>query len=359
MNNFNIHPDFKLNGISYSKEELKELAYSLVKEGAKFEMNLGDFLMDWLLPSQEIIVKTSGSTGIPKKIPLLKEHMVNSALATGAYFNLRPRDTVLHCLPMAYIAGKMLLVRALVLGLHIDIIAPTSAPITHGTKKYDFSAMVPLQLRNTLGFIDCIDTLIVGGAPFSQDLKKLVQDKSCQIYETYGMTETITHIAARKINHNTVEDLSASSPPFKALPEVNLSTDKRNCLVIDAPRIAEQKIVTNDVVGLISASEFLWLGRFDNIINSGGVKLIPEQIESLLSTLIQERFFVTGLSDEKLGQKLVLIIEGKEVAADVLEKIEQSGLLERFQVPKEVISLPSFKESVNGKLLRAETIRLI
>jgi O-succinylbenzoic acid--CoA ligase len=259
---------------------------------------------------------------------------------------------------MTYIAGKMLMVRALVLGLHIDVIEPKSSPLTSDKKKYSFSAMVPLQLRNSINFIDSIEKLIVGGAPFSQDLKNLVQDKRCQIYETYGMTETITHIA-RKVNGAVQGESRSSALPFKVLPKVKILTDQRNCLVIDAPNISEETVYTNDIVELISTSEFLWLGRHDNVINSGGIKLIPEQIESALSAFIDNRFFVAGKPDKKLGEKLVLIVEGKLNREEVLMKIGRSGILGNYQIPKEVIMVPKFKETENGKIMRKETVKLL
>ncbi|AZQ58436.1 O-succinylbenzoic acid--CoA ligase [Maribacter sp. MJ134] len=359
MNSVNVHPNFALNGLSCTEADLTELSYSYVKEGSEFEKKLGDFLLDWLQPSHEISVQTSGSTGTPKRISILKEHMINSAVATGDFFVLKPKDTVLHCLPMTYIAGKMLMVRALVLGLHIDVIEPKSSPLTSDGKKYSFSAMVPLQLQNSVNFIDSIEKLIVGGAPFSQDLKNLVQDKRCQIYETYGMTETITHIAARKVNGAVQGDSRSSALPFKVLPKVKISTDQRNCLVIDAPHISEETVYTNDIVELTSTSEFLWLGRHDNVINSGGIKLFPEQIESALSAFINNRFFVAGKPDRILGEKLVLIVEGKLNREEVLMKIRRSGILGNYQIPKEVIMVPKFKETENGKIMRKETVKLL
>jgi len=155
----------------------------------------------------------------------------------------------------------MLVVRALVLGLHINVVAPTATPITAATKHYDFSAFVPMQLQNSIPFIDVIGKLIVGGAALTKDLKHAVQNTTCHIYETYGMTETITHIAARKVNHIKTENTKHSVRPFQVLQNVAITTDNRNCLVIDAPQVSKGKIVTNDIVTLVSESEFLWLGN--------------------------------------------------------------------------------------------------
>ena len=328
-----IHPQFRLNGIAFSFDDLKEVGYCLIKEGLPFEIAIGNFLIDWVNDDAFVYVKTSGSTGSPKQIKLEKQHMVNSAMATGSFFNLKSGDSALLCLPTEFIAGKMMLVRAMVLGLKLDYVAPNSKPLENNSKVYDFSAMIPLQLENSITHIKSIKKLIVGGAKISSHLIGKVQDKSTAVFVTYGMTETITHIAVKEI-HNAQQ---IASETFKALPDVTFKTDQRNCLVIHAPSIATEKVVTNDLVNLISATEFEWLGRFDSIINSGGIKLIPEKIEAKLAAIIKERFFVAGIPDEKLGEKLVLVIEGKP------RKIDFSSLeLTAYEIPKEVFYATKF-----------------
>lgn len=351
-----IHKDFRLNGIHYSFEELKEVAYSLVKEGETFEKSIGDFLLDWLSDKLTVRVQTSGSTGKPKKIELQKRHMMSSAQATGAFFGLVPDSSALLCLPTDFIAGKMMLVRAMVLGLKLDYVAPSSNPLEQNTGQYDFCAMVPLQVENSLNELHRIKILIVGGASISHVVQVQVQKKAqnTQVFETYGMTETITHIAVKKIHPAESEKQN-----FNMLPEVKISADDRNCLVIDAPKISMGSITTNDVVNLISDTEFEWLGRYDNVINSGGVKLFPEQIEKKLASLIKSRFIVAGLPDEKLGQKLVLILEGDIDSSQLQLQIKTLKLLSKFEIPKEIRTILRFQETYNGKIHRAETIRLI
>ena len=359
-----VHPKFKLNGIPFSKEDLKEVGYSLIKEGEPFERSIGDFLLHWLNDSLQISVRTSGSTGTPKHMAIEKRFMVNSALATGKFFGLEAGHTALLCLPADYIAGKMMLVRAIVLGLELDYVAPTSNPLEGIRKTYSFSAMVPLQLESSLDKIEQIKTLIVGGAPISSLLQKQVQNKSTAIFETYGMTETVTHIAARKINdlQSALATERSNVPeqyPFKTLPNILVSKDSRGCLVIDCPKVSQQPVVTNDLVDMVSDTEFLWLGRYDNVINSGGVKLIPEQIEAKLDGIIEDRFFVTGLPDKKLGQKLGLIVEGNVNTEGLFKKFKSLKNLDKFEVPKEIFVLPKFEETDNGKIKRTATIRLI
>lgn len=358
-----IHSQFKLNGFSFDKEELKEVGYSLVKEGNYYEQTIGDFLIDWCNDYSSVLVRTSGSTGSSKLISLKKQQMVNSALATAAFFELEAGNTVLHCLPTEFIAGKMMLVRAMVLGLELDFVEPTSSPLDLVSKTYDFCAMVPLQVINSLRKLDKIKTLIVGGAPVATELKEQVQDKRTQVYETYGMTETITHVAVKSIN-NGGSDPTASpkigqvETSFKTLPRVKVSTDERDCLIIDAPHLLDAPIVTNDVVKLISENEFEWLGRFDNIINSGGIKLIPEQIEAKLAAAIENRFFATGIPDAKLGQKLILVVEGNIDVQVLLKKMKSIAELEKYEIPKAIFNAASFVEAANGKVLREASFKM-
>jgi O-succinylbenzoic acid--CoA ligase len=349
----NSHPQFKLNGVPYDLEDLKEIGYSMVKEGDPFEVSIGDFILDWTSYSPTLEVFTSGSTGKPKKIVLQKEHMVNSALATGEYFNLKPANTALLCLPCSGIAGKMMLVRAMVLGLHLDYVAPSSTPLTTNDKPYDFVAMVPLQVQNSLKQLHRIKTLIIGGAPVAIALQNKLKAPSTNSYETYGMTETITHIAVKKIGIGSIDY-------FETLPNISVTQDDRGCLVIDAPKISDTKIVTNDLVELVTENQFKWLGRYDSIINSGGIKLIPEQIEKKLSTIISSRFFVAGLPDDALGQKLVLVIEESKVDSQkVLDKIKTLKGIQKYEVPKEVHVLKPFIETKTGKIQREKIMQQI
>ncbi|NAS13454.1 AMP-binding protein [Poritiphilus flavus] len=349
-----VHPEFRFNGIHFSESELAEVAYSLIKEGEDFEIAIGDFILDWLSDSDEIAVKTSGSTGAPKNIYLKKQHMVNSAMATASFFELKPGHTVLLCLPANYIAGKMMLVRAMILGLDIDCIRPESNPLAHTGKSYEFVAMVPLQLTNSLGQLNRVKKLLVGGAPLGDRIKEALDKEGTLVYESYGMTETITHIALKKVNHNLPGTVAA----FETLPGVKISKDNRGCLVIEAPGISSSRVITNDLVELTTESSFQWLGRFDNVINSGGVKLIPEQIERKLKSILENRFFAYGVPDDKLGTKLVLFVEGETDVKKLMSDIKLLKTLSKYEVPKEILQLSVFEETPAGKLDRAKTAKL-
>jgi len=345
----NIHSRFKLNGTHFGHEELKHVAHSFVKEGADFEKSAGKFLLEWLDDKEVVFVQTSGSTGTPKIIQIRKQAMVNSALATAQYLGLEPGDTALHCLPAQYIAGKMMLVRALVLGLEIDIVAPRSKPIFDYHKPYRFCAMLPMQLESTIEHLEHLDILIVGGSPVSKSLAEATKTLRTKIFATYGMTETVTHIALKPIN-NTLETAF-----FEVLPGVTISQDDRDCLVIEAPKVTSQKIVTNDIVKLHSATHFEWLGRFDNVINSGGLKLFPEQIEAQLKEKISTPFFIASEADETLGERLILVLEAENSYLDV----SVFKGLSKFQIPKNIYAVSKFEMTETGKIQRKKTLEKI
>jgi o-succinylbenzoate---CoA ligase len=334
-----IHPLFKLNGFHFSAKELCLLGYNFIKEGEEFEQSVGDFMLNWFDENSYLDLKTSGTTGAPKTIRIQKQSMVNSAIATGRFFELRSGDSALHCLHTKYIAGKMMLVRAFILGLELDFVPPTSNPIIN-TNQYDFVAMVPLQVQNSLEVLKNVKKLIIGGAKMSKSLEESLSKSPTQVYETYGMTETITHIAVKKLGEKS----------FSILPDIKISQDIRNCLVIDAPKIAEEQIVTNDLVELLNENEFIFLGRIDNVVNSGGVKLIPEKIEEKLAGKINSRFFVTGIPDAVLGEKLVLVVESENQTLD--EAVFDT--LEKYEKPKAVFYIPKFATTENGKIKRKE-----
>ncbi|MBG6129356.1 O-succinylbenzoic acid--CoA ligase [Aquimarina sp. EL_43] len=354
-----IHQSFSINKNCFDKERLKSLAYGFIKEGEVYEQEAGSFLLDWLNEKDHIVVQTSGSTGKPKKIKVYKQHMINSAIATGKFFKSEEGTTALLCLPANYIAGKMMLVRAMVLGWKIDLVPPRTNPLDTVYKQYDFCAMVPLQLDNSLNRLHLIKKLIVGGGPVSENLKELVQGFKTKIFETYGMTETVSHIAARRINPKKKDKKDAHY--FKALPNITLSIDNRNCLIIKAPQLNEETIITNDVVELKTYKKFLWKGRHDNVINSGGVKLYPEEIETKLQLLIGHRFFITSIPDDTLGDKVILLIEreyDKIAYLTLQEAIQNLNTLNKYEIPKEIYFIPQFIGTENGKVQRKQTVEL-
>lgn len=354
-----IHNRFKLNGEHYNQNTLKQVACDYIKEGLPYQKVIGDFLLDWLNDKDVVSVTTSGSTGNPKLLTLKKQSMVHSALATGDFFSLKPGNTALHCLPAKFIAGKMMLVRALILGLELDLVEPNSQPLLSNKKAYGFCAMVPLQLQNSINQLSSIKSLIVGGAEVSSKLQENLQNTNCDIYETYGMTETVTHIAVKKLNNFMSLREGTTKQSFKTLPNINIKKDNRDCLVISAPKLTDEDIVTNDIVELYSEDSFKLLGRIDNVINSGGVKLFPEQIEKKLSKIIDEPFFVASKKDHSLGESLILVVEGLVDSVVLKKAIKNLKNLDTYEIPKEIFSIPQFVTTNSGKLQRKQTLELL
>lgn len=340
----NVHNRFKFNGIHLNYKQIKRVAFSYIKEGKEYEKEIFTFLLNWFDDSLHIEVQTSGTTGKPKIIKIEKRFVVASALSTGDFLNLKPGDSALLCLSANYIAGKLMLVRALILGLELDTVEPSSEPLKASTKNYDFVAMVPMQVESSITQLNQIKTLIIGGSEVNLILKEKLQNSSTNIFETYGMTETVSHVAMKRIENNY----------FEALPNVVFSKDERNCLVIDAFQVAASRIITNDLVELISEKEFIWKGRFDNIINSGAVKLLPEEIEAKLQKSIKNRFFIASEKDDKLGQKVILVIESeKDLNLD--EKAFKN--LSKYEIPKKIYYINKFVETTTNKINRNATLK--
>jgi len=340
-----IHPDFRLQGHSF-KDRVNLLEFVNKQLPLDYE-----FLSDLFAESNILKVSTSGSTGKPKEIRLSKQAMLHSAEATGQFFDLPPKTTALHCLSSDYIAGKMMWVRAIHLGWQLEVVHPDSNPLAQTKANFDFAAMVPLQVHNSLSDLHRIQKLIIGGGAVSNSLEQKLKTITTRFFHTYGMTETITHIAVKKLVTNDKQY-------YTCLPNVSISTDNRDCLQINAPLLTNELIQTNDIVKLVSPTVFEWVGRFDNVINSGGVKLFPEQIEAKISTSIYVPFMVGALPDEKFGEKLILMIESKD-ALDSIDTNLAKADLSKYEYPKEIFFLPAFVRTKNGKLNRKAILRLL
>lgn len=350
MTSNDVHKAFKLNGIAYNNATLIEAATVLSKKEPGYEKEIGDFLLDWLSDGDAMTANTSGSTGTPKAIELKKEAMVESALATGEFFQLKEGQKALLCLPIDYIAGKMMMIRALVLGLEIDTIKP-KIELNFGDNTYDFSAMIPSQMETNISKLHNVKTLIVGGRQVDKSLKMKLRDVDCNIYETYGMTETITHIGVKQLETALYEDADEA---FKTLANIKVSSDSRSCLIIDAPKLSTNKIKTNDIVNIISETEFDWQGRFDNVINSGGIKLYPEQIEAKLQPYLKTPYFITSEEDKRFGERVVLVLESESNQLD----LSVLRYLEKEEKPKKIMAIPQFIRTSSGKIQRKKSVAL-
>ena len=322
-----------------------------------FEEKVISFLREWFSEAKTVRVQTSGSTGTPKVFEIEKEKMRHSAKMTCDFLGLKQGDTSLLCLPVEYISGKMMLVRAIERKLKIFVEEPSSQP--HILNEVNFCAMTPLQVQHSLENIHLIKNMIIGGAAVSENLKRQfhkfsVTGKTNKVFETYGMSETLSHIALKQI-YPICEDY------FTILDGVEISLDKRGCLKISAPQLNPEILQTNDLVELKNEKQFKFLGRYDNVINSGGVKIFAEELENKLKSelgdTIHDLVFL-GKADESLGEKLVLVIEGQENDAIKLH-ISKINYKNRFHIPKEVLFLDKFPRSENGKVLRKEILKLI
>ncbi|AFR35773.1 AMP-binding protein [Riemerella anatipestifer] len=328
--------------IDFSKEvDLKQL-----QPNTDFEYQVLNFLEDWYSEKLCVSVKTSGSTGVPKVFEVEKERMKASANMTCDFLGLNRSDKALLCLPVEYISGKMMLVRAMERGLRLLIKTPSINPLEDLDEEVDFCAMTPLQVEYSLGKIDLIKKLIIGGAAVSESLKAKLKGAMSYIYETYGMSETLSHIALKQITPS--EELH-----FKPLQNIFLTQDKRGCLCIEAPLLTSEKLTTNDLVELKEGGVFSFLGRVDNVINSGGVKIIPEQLEDKLKKIIPNELVFTSVSDAILGEKLVLVIEGK-ASQETQKLLGEIAYDKLYYAPKEIVFLDKIPRTPNGKVNRVE-----
>ncbi len=345
-----------INGKRHAYQELQRLcaAYDSEFAVAGWEKKLFGFIGEWLSDDPVVEVQTSGSTGQPGKIIADKSKMVESAKRTGRYLGLSEGERALLALPVSFIAGKMMVVRSFVLGLNLVPVNPSSNPLGEISQPVDFAALTPMQLHKSLSnnngdtVSNNVGKLILGGGEISPQLLKKIVKLETDIWHTYGMAETLTHVAMKKLTGDDASD------HFVALPDISFSTDERNCLVISAPWLSEEDVVTNDIVRLINNQQFDFVGRFDNIINSGGIKISPEKLEAKLQSHIPNRFIMVGLPDEALGQKVVLAIEGDhEPVAEIMQKIRMLDL-EHYEIPKEVHFLYQFPATESGKVIRQQ-----
>jgi O-succinylbenzoic acid--CoA ligase len=311
-----------------------------------------NFQSEWE-KNDSIEVFTSGSTGEPKKILIPKEKMILSANKTINFFKLQDGINALICLSLETIAGKMMLVRSYLGKWQLNIVEPSANPLNKIDEKIDFVALVPLQLERILlespEKLRKIDTIIVGGAAVSNSLINRLKENEITVFQTFGMTETVSHIALRKIGMQT-DDF------YETVDGVTVS-DLNGKLTVHYPEMFEEPIQTNDLVNILSSTKFEWVGRSDFMINSGGVKLNPEKIEQKLVDLIPFPFFICGLNDENLGQKLALVIENNSNYIPKKEKLK--GVLEKYEIPKVFITLKEIVRTKSGKMNRKKSIEKI
>ena len=285
-------------------------------------MTLEDFLSEWNNDSDRVLVHTSGSTGKPKPMMVEKKRMLNSARITCDFLGLKPGDSALLCMSLDYIAGKMVVVRSIERHLHLISVSPSGHPLKDVNEEITFAAMVPMQVYNTLQVpeererLTHIRHLIIGGGAIDASLEKELRSLpgNIAIWSTYGMTETLSHIALRRING---DEPSEWYQPFDS---VHISQTEEGCLVIDAPQVCAETLVTNDIVEIepyiynkVEKLRFRIKGRKDNVICSGGIKIQIEEVETLLKPHLEKPFMLAKKKDGKFGEIAVLLTEDEDI----------------------------------------------
>ena len=315
-------------------------------------MDLEEFLAEWYNDSPTVLVHTSGSTGKPKPMFVEKRRMEASAHVTCQFLGLKSGDTALLCMSLDYIAGKMMVVRSLTCGLKLTTVEPCGCPSWEGT--VDFAAMVPMQVYNLLQSAEgrerlmAVKHLIIGGGAIDEAMARELKTFPNAVWSTYGMTETLSHIALRRLSG---PDASEWYMPFEG---VGLSLTDDGCLVIDAPAVHDGPLVTNDIVEL-SNQGFRIIGRKDNVICSGGIKIQIEDVEKLLKPHLPESFMITKRPDSKFGEQVVLLTESKDIddVKDVCQRV-----LPKYWQPRSYVHVDQLPMTETGKPARKEAERL-
>lgn len=339
-----------LNDHFFSVPDLTEFCKLEIETNSEpeWKLDIYRFILQFLDDSEVIIQKTSGTTGESKTIELPKTSMIASAKNTIAFFGLKENNVAVLCLPVQYIAGKMMIVRAFLAGLNLKLIQPSGNPNFSGLENIDFCALVPMQAINLLEQNNWPDikTLILGGAETSLELSEKLQNVKTEVFETYGMAETYSHIALKRINGENPENI------FTVLPGIKIRKDERDCLVIKVPFLHDE-VITNDCVELVSENCFRWLGRIDNVINSGGFKIQPEILEKKIEEILQKTCVILSEPDEILGQKVVLIIESAEPedSKHIQEKL--TPFFDKKMLPKVVRFINELPRNKSFKIDRA------
>ncbi len=363
----NLLPDsLLLNGREFRYADIQQYPATTPADLNGYEARVLDFVRQWLNGAQEFMLPTSGSTGPPQLVEFRRGQLEASARRTGDYFDLGPGERLLVCLNCEYVGGLMMLVRGLERRMHLTIVEPQADPLAlvPPAADFTFAAFVPLQMRAMLAAghaarLNQLRAILVGGAPVEHRLAQQIEALTVPVYLTYGMTETASHIALRRLNG------PEAGPAYRVLPGIVVGQDARGCLTVRADVTNEELVTTNDHVSLApDGRTFEWLGRVDFVINSGGVKVPAEKVEQVLEVALVElelnrRAFVAGLPDERLGQRVTALLEGEPLPAAQLQQLRTllEQRLSQYEVPREFIFVPEFQTTASGKLDRGATLR--
>lgn len=327
----------------------------------KRQMTLDEFYKEWYSPSTTILVNTSGSTGKPKPMTVEKARMMESARMTCKFLGLTADDSALLCMPLDYIAGKMVVVRTIVSGMRLVATPPTSHPMKDIDDIPTFAAMVPMQVYSSLSVAEEADklkrikNLIIGGGPVSDSMCSILKDFPNAVWSTYGMTETLSHIAMRRISG------PEASAYYSPLSDISLSTNEMGCLRIDAPKICLIALQTNDVVEFDEdGHRFRVIGRIDNVINSGGVKIHIEEVEKAIQQIIDRPFAIAKKTDDVFGEIVVMVLQepiNESESIQIKRQIETT--LPKYWQPQSYIIIDKIPMTETGKVARKALLDIV
>jgi len=352
---------FRLRYQSYvlDKSQNSFPAQDILPETARMALS---FCEEWLEGKESFLQTTSGTTGKPQELLLSRQQLEDSATATGTFFGADQSFTLLCCLNPAYIAGKMMLVRAMVWDCELTLVEPSADPLEGLNEPFSLVAMVPLQVTASLANPDrlkqlkALKALLVGGAPLPYAVQEDLSKQGIHAWQTFGMTETVSHFALAKIG---TEELI-----YHCLPGVEIGIEEAGNLWVHSPMSGKEKIHTKDRIELRSKNSFVWLGRADFTINSGGIKLFPEQLEEKVAKLMQIQlpevaYFFFGEKDPLLGEQLVMYLETSSAPPALRTLLEElRKLLGKYEVPKAIYCRPYFVYTPTGKINRTATAKL-
>ncbi|MDE6642792.1 MAG: AMP-binding protein [Muribaculaceae bacterium] len=305
------------------------------------------FIEQWNDSNDHIIAHTSGSTGKPKEIKLLKSDMIESARATCRFFNIDKNSVLVSPLSADYIAGKMMIIRSIVSDATLAMTEPSNHPDLKRFDKIDLLPVVPSQVDAILADplnVNRINHLLVGGGKTDESLEKRIAQSGIDAWASYGMTETCSHVAVRR--------LGDPDSCYHALPGITFSIDSDSCLAIHSDNFSWKSLQTNDIVELVDNQSFRWLGRRDNVINSGGIKIIPEVVEQKISHIIDVPFYIVGRPDPKWSEAVILYLESEQTLDTKILADEISKTLSPYERPKEIVVVRQFERTSSNKIKR-------
>lgn len=328
-----------------------------------WEHKVWSFLDLWLNPAiNHITVYSSGSTGKPRPYQHSKQVLIASAQATCRFLGIQHGQNALLALPADKIGGMMMVVRSWLYKMPLFCIAPTINPIKELPSGVHFhlAAFTPMQVAPVVNSyelfkeLEAIDIVILGGSEVPRGITQWLKGLTNRLYATFGMTETVSHIALKKLNAPEADE------HFRLVPGVEIATDERGCLQITAPALQLNQLQTNDVVVITGPAQFDWLGRFDNVINTGGLKVYPETLEQEWKEVMMVPFFIAGIPDPVSGQKVVLVIERDSITEKEVEATRQyfKNMAQNTR-PRQLLLVPRFLRTETGKIKRAESLHRV